>query len=88
MDNKKILIVEDDPNFGSILRDYLSLNNYKITLAKTSTSYVFKVVDPAFEPELRSWPRRRFITTLGFFVGLAGIFSYLTFSFFRQKEII
>tara|TARA_B100001059_G_scaffold219373_1_gene240391 strand:+ start:111 stop:809 length:699 start_codon:yes stop_codon:yes gene_type:complete len=34
MDNKKILIVEDDPNFGSILRDYLSLNNYKITLAK------------------------------------------------------
>ena len=34
MENKKILIVEDDPNFGSILRDYLSLNNYKITLAK------------------------------------------------------
>jgi len=34
MDNKKILIVEDDPNFGSILRDYLSLNNYKISLAK------------------------------------------------------
>jgi DNA-binding response OmpR family regulator len=34
MENKKILIVEDDPNFGSILRDYLSLNNYNITLAK------------------------------------------------------
>jgi len=34
MENKKILIVEDDPNFGSILRDYLSLNNYKVTLAK------------------------------------------------------
>tara|TARA_B100000686_G_C16805562_1_gene989944 strand:+ start:4332 stop:5030 length:699 start_codon:yes stop_codon:yes gene_type:complete len=34
MVNKKILIVEDDPNFGSILRDYLSLNDYKITLAK------------------------------------------------------
>jgi DNA-binding response OmpR family regulator len=34
MKNKKILIVEDDPNFGSILRDYLSLNNYEITLAK------------------------------------------------------
>ena len=30
----KILIVEDDPNFGSILRDYLSLNNYKAILAK------------------------------------------------------
>ena len=34
MENKKILIVEDDPNFGSILRDYLSLNSYKISLAK------------------------------------------------------
>lgn len=34
MNRKKILIVEDDPNFGSILRDYLSLNDYQITLAK------------------------------------------------------
>lgn len=34
MNRKKILIVEDDPNFGSILRDYLSLNDYRITLAK------------------------------------------------------
>ena len=34
MDNKKILIVEDDPNFGSILKDYLSLNEYDIVLAK------------------------------------------------------
>ena len=32
--NNKILIVEDDPNFGSILRDYLNLNDYKVTLAK------------------------------------------------------
>lgn len=32
--NKKILVVEDDPNFGSILKDYLSLNDYEITLAK------------------------------------------------------
>ncbi len=34
MDNKKILIVEDDPNFGSILKDYLTLNEYDIVLAK------------------------------------------------------
>lgn len=34
MENKKILIVEDDPNFGSVLRDYLCLNSYKISLAK------------------------------------------------------
>lgn len=32
--NYKILIVEDDPNFGSILRDYLSLNDYEVILAK------------------------------------------------------
>ena len=33
-DNKKILIVEDDSNFGNILKEYLSLNDYDITLAK------------------------------------------------------
>lgn len=31
---KKILLVEDDPNFGSILKDYLLLNDYDVTLAK------------------------------------------------------
>ena len=31
---KKILIVEDDFNFGNILRDYLILNDYNIVLAK------------------------------------------------------
>lgn len=33
-ENKKILLVEDDPNFGSILRDYLILNEFEVTLAK------------------------------------------------------
>ena len=32
--NKKILIVEDDPNFGSILKEFLIINDYDITLAK------------------------------------------------------
>ena len=31
---KKILLVEDDKNFGSILRDYLTLHSYETTLAK------------------------------------------------------
>ena len=31
---KKILLVEDDHNFGSILKDYLSLHSYETTLAK------------------------------------------------------
>jgi DNA-binding response OmpR family regulator len=34
MENKRILLVEDDPNFGNILRDYLSLNDFEVTLAK------------------------------------------------------
>ena len=33
-DKKKILIVEDDFNFGNILKDYLILNDYSIVLAK------------------------------------------------------
>jgi DNA-binding response OmpR family regulator len=33
-ENKKILIVEDDYNFGSILKDYLILNDYDVVLAK------------------------------------------------------
>ncbi len=33
-ENKKILLVEDDQNFGAILKDYLSLNDFDVTLAK------------------------------------------------------
>jgi two-component system OmpR family response regulator len=33
-ENKKILLVEDDPNFGSVLKDYLSLNDFDVILAK------------------------------------------------------
>ena len=32
--NKKILLVEDDPNFGAILKDYLVMNDFDVTLAK------------------------------------------------------
>ena len=34
MTNKKILLVEDDPNFGTVLKDYLMLNDYSVTHAK------------------------------------------------------
>ncbi len=34
MENKRILLVEDDPNFGIVLKDYLALNNYDVTHAK------------------------------------------------------
>ncbi|WP_370449484.1 response regulator transcription factor [Apibacter sp. HY039] len=29
----KLLLVEDDPSFGAVLKDYLSLNDYDVTLA-------------------------------------------------------
>ena len=32
--NRRILLVEDDPNFGSILKEYLMINSYDVTLAK------------------------------------------------------
>lgn len=34
MGNKRILLVEDDPNFGTVLKDYLTLNEYSVTHAK------------------------------------------------------
>jgi len=34
MANRRILLVEDDPNFGTVLKDYLMLNDYSVTLAK------------------------------------------------------
>ena len=32
--SKKILLVEDDTNFGNILKEYLQINNYEVVLAK------------------------------------------------------
>ena len=37
MGSKKILLVEDDPNFGTVLKDYLALNDYNVTHAKDGT---------------------------------------------------
>jgi len=33
-ENKKILLVEDDLNFGTVLKDYLQMNDYNVTHAK------------------------------------------------------
>lgn len=32
--NKRILLVEDDPNFGTVLRDYLVMSGFDVSLAK------------------------------------------------------
>jgi DNA-binding response OmpR family regulator len=33
-ENKKILLVEDDPNFGTVLKDYLIMNDFDVVHAK------------------------------------------------------
>ncbi|MCH8546140.1 MAG: response regulator, partial [Cryomorphaceae bacterium] len=33
-ERKSVLLVEDDPNFGLILRDYLTIKGYDVTLAR------------------------------------------------------
>ena len=47
--NKKILLVEDDPNFGSILKEYLTLNDFKITLAKNGIEGYEKFINDNFD---------------------------------------
>ncbi|MDG6773610.1 Wzz/FepE/Etk N-terminal domain-containing protein [Thiomicrorhabdus sp. ZW0627] len=49
-----------------------------ITLAKTNTEYVFKVIDPAVVPEEKSKPKRGLIIAAAFFLGLI-ISSFIVF---------
>ena len=32
-EDKRILLVEDDPNFGTVLKDYLVMSGFDVTLA-------------------------------------------------------
>jgi len=47
--NKKILLVEDDANFGAILRDYLALNDFDVTLAKNGMEGLEKFKKDTFD---------------------------------------
>jgi two-component system, OmpR family, response regulator len=38
MIKSKILLVEDDPNFGSVMKNYLELHDYDVTLSKDGVS--------------------------------------------------
>lgn len=46
---KKILLVEDDQNFGAILRDFLSLNDFEVTLAKNGMEGFEKFKKDSFD---------------------------------------
>jgi DNA-binding response OmpR family regulator len=47
--NKQILLVEDDVNFGTVLRDYLQLNGYKVVLARNGLEGFEKFKKNEFE---------------------------------------
>lgn len=48
-ENKKILLVEDDPNFGAILKDYLMLNDFNVVLAKNGMEGFEKFKKESFD---------------------------------------
>ena len=48
-EKKKILIVEDDSNFGNILKDYLILNDYQVVLAKNGIEGMEKFLKDSFD---------------------------------------
>ena len=48
-DANRILLVEDDPNFGIVLKDYLGLNGFEVTLAKNGMEGFEKYKKGAFD---------------------------------------
>ena len=49
MGSKKILLVEDDPNFGTVLKDYLALHDYNITHAKDGIEGLIEFKNGTFD---------------------------------------
>jgi len=49
MSNTRILLVEDDPNFGSVLSDYLRLNDYEVVHAEDGNVGLTKFRSESFD---------------------------------------
>lgn len=47
--NKKILLVEDDPNFGTVLKDYLEMNDFDVVHAKNGMEGFEKFKKESFD---------------------------------------
>jgi len=59
----------------------------KLTLIEANDEYVFKTLDPAHVPEIKSEPNRSFILFFGTIIGmLVGMFFVLSKAFFLNKE--
>ena len=44
-----LLVIEDDPNLGYLLREYLQMNDFKVTLVTTVASALEKVQEDYFD---------------------------------------
>ena len=49
LNRKRILLVEDDLNFGNMLKEYLLINNYDIILAKNGIEGFQKFKNQKFD---------------------------------------
>ena len=47
--NSRILLVEDDQSFGAVLKDYLSINNFDVTLATDGEQGLKAFTDGEFD---------------------------------------
>ena len=45
----KILLVEDDPNFGAVMRDYLAMNGYEVTLCPDGDKGWSRFINETFD---------------------------------------
>jgi uncharacterized protein involved in exopolysaccharide biosynthesis len=56
-----------------------------LMLASSNDAYIFKVLDPPYVPEKKSWPTRSMISITGFFMGLFFSLLLIFYQFFRKS---
>ena len=78
---EKTRIVSLDEMFAQLIEEQIKT----IMLANVSKEYVFDVIDPPIEPEVKSKPSRAVICVLGtFFGGMLGIVLVLALHYKKE----
>ena len=52
--SNRILLVEDDQSFGAVLKDYLSINNFDVTLATDGELGLKEFTEKEFDIDRKS----------------------------------
>ena len=82
----KALLETESKELESLIYNLIETNIKKIMLTKSREDYVFKVIDPAIAPEMKSSPMRFLIIVMssvfGFFVG---VFVVLTKNYITRN---